>query len=48
MVFGKTIPLEAKTKTGRIIHVELSISKVKLNGLWNAIAIVRKIEGDKR
>ena len=42
-VLGKIIELPAKTKTGKIIEIELSISKVKLNNKWHAVGVMRDV-----
>ena len=47
-VVGKTLEQTAVRKDGTEFPVELSISAVKMQGRWNAIAIVRDITGRKR
>ncbi|MDG6229067.1 MAG: PAS domain S-box protein, partial [Candidatus Thermoplasmatota archaeon] len=45
---GKTIELVALKKTGESFPIELSLSSVQINDIWNAIAIVRDISERKR
>jgi len=48
MRVGKTIELNALHKDGHEMHVELSISAVRLKGRWHAIGIMRDISARKR
>ncbi|HPT24839.1 MAG TPA: PAS domain S-box protein [Bryobacteraceae bacterium] len=45
---GKVIELEAQRKDGSILPVELSLSSLRIEGRWNAIAIIRDITERKR
>lgn len=42
-VVGGTLELSARHKDGRIVPVEVSVSAVRIGGLWHAIGIVRDI-----
>lgn len=44
---GKTVELEALTKDGRRIPIELSLSGVPLEGRWHAVAVIRDISERK-
>lgn len=46
-VIGKTLPLEAITKDGRTITIELSVSSIVVNHQWQTIAIIRDITARK-
>ncbi len=46
-IIDKTLELEALRKDGTEFFVELSVSAVKLRGLWNSIGIIRDITGRK-
>lgn len=45
---NKTVELTALCKDGREIPIELSLASVKIQGLWNAIAIIRDITERKQ
>ncbi len=45
---GKVLDLMAKRKNGQKFPVELSLSSVKIKGLWNAIGIIRDISAKKK
>ena len=45
---GKILELWAKRKDGQDFPVELSLSSVKIKGLWNAIGIIRDISAKKK
>ena len=45
---GKTIELTANRRDGNEILIELSLSRVKVNEKWNAIAIIRDISERRR
>jgi PAS domain S-box-containing protein len=45
---GKILELWAKRKDGQKFPVELSLSSVKIKGLWNAIGIIRDISTRKK
>ncbi|MBF0521167.1 MAG: PAS domain S-box protein [Nitrospirae bacterium] len=47
-VIGKTVELPAVKKDGTVFPVELSLSPVKIKGVWNAVAIVRDITRRKK
>jgi len=44
---NKTIELHGLRKDGKIITIELSGSKIKLKGKWNAVAIIRDVSKRK-
>jgi PAS domain S-box-containing protein len=45
---GRTIELTAIKKDGSVFPIELSLSSVKLKGMWHAIGILRDITARKR
>lgn len=45
---NKTIELSAQRKDGSIFPIELSLSSVRIKGVWNAIAITRDISDRKQ
>ncbi len=45
---GKTLELKARKKGGEVIPVEISLSAVKIDERWNAIAILRDISERKK
>ena len=45
---GKTLDLEAHRKDGKEILIQMSLSSVQINGVWNATAIVRDVTEHKR
>ncbi|NPV26080.1 MAG: PAS domain S-box protein [Firmicutes bacterium] len=45
---GKTLELKAKLKNGQEIDVELSLSALKIKGVWHAVGIVRDISERKK
>ncbi len=45
---NKTIEVEAKRKNGENFPIELSLSAIKIKGLWNAIGIVKDITERKK
>ncbi|MBN2654047.1 MAG: PAS domain S-box protein [Nitrospirae bacterium] len=47
-VFGRNIEMNTRRKTGDEFPVELSISSVKINEAWHAVAIVRDITERKK
>lgn len=47
-VVGKTLELTARHKNGNEFPIELSLSAVKISGLWQAIGIVRDITERKQ
>ncbi|MBC8319249.1 MAG: PAS domain S-box protein [Bacteroidetes bacterium] len=47
-VIGKTLELEALKKDGTEFPIELSVSAVKINSVWNSIGIIRDITERKR
>lgn len=46
-VIGKTVEVTAINKNKKEFPIELSLSKVKVNGKWNAIGVIRDISGRK-
>jgi diguanylate cyclase (GGDEF)-like protein/PAS domain S-box-containing protein len=47
-VVGKTIELKGRRKDGREIHVELSLSALKIKEAWHAVGILRDIGERKK
>lgn len=47
-VIGKNVTVPVKNKKGDKIIVELAISKVKINGLWHAVGIMRDVTERKK
>jgi len=47
-VINNTIELQALRKNGEIFPMELSLSAIKIKGLWNAIGIVKDITERKK
>lgn len=47
VAIGKTLEFTAYTKNRAIIYIELSVSAIKLEGEWQAIAIIRDITDRK-
>ncbi len=45
---GKTIEIEAIRKGGEVFPIELSLSPLKINGLWNAVGMVKDITERKQ
>jgi two-component system sensor histidine kinase/response regulator len=45
---GKTMDLEALTKTGQEISIQLSLSAFEMNNQWNAVGIIRDITDQKK
>ncbi len=45
---GKTIELSAKRKSNEVFPIEISMSSVKIQNKWNAIAIIRDITARKK
>jgi two-component system sensor histidine kinase/response regulator len=45
---GQTLDLEALTKTGQEISVQLSLSAFELNNHWNAVAVIRDVTDQKK
>lgn len=46
-VIGKTLELEALARDGTEFPIELSITAVNMNGVWNALGIIRDITARK-
>ncbi len=46
-VIGKTLELEALRRDGTEFPIEISITAVNMNGVWNALAIIRDITARK-
>ncbi len=47
-VIGKLTELEAVAKGGRRVHVELSVSAMRLHDRWHAVAVIRDVSERKR
>ncbi|NLH00805.1 MAG: PAS domain S-box protein [Clostridiales bacterium] len=47
-IIGKTLEIKARHKCGREIDVELSVSALKLEGVWHTVGIVRDISQRKK
>ena len=47
-IVGKTTPLKARTKSGALLDIELSVSSMEINNQWHAVGILRDVSQRNR